>query len=129
MTEKHYPLSEFLLLTQEIYYQANTVHSKMEDNDNEHLEAIQVLFDKRQQAIEQMESHIQQPTFEWTTEDKLVILQLQEVEQVLQPLMNSLHQSFLSQMNRITQTKQVSTKYMGAYQNMATEGSFIDKRK
>ena len=129
MNEKHYELSEFLQLTQEIYYQAKGVHSKMEDNDTEHLEAIQVLFNKRQQAIEQMESSIQQPTFEWTTEDKDVIVQLKEIEQVLQPLMNSLHQSFLSQMNRITQTKQVSTKYMGAYQNMATEGSFIDKRK
>jgi len=129
MTEKHYPLSEFLQLTQEIYYQAKTVHSKMEDNDNEHLESIQALFDNRQQAIEQIEIHIQQMNFEWTAEDRLVIEQLKEIEQALQPLMNSLHQSFLLQMNRITQTKQVSTKYMGAYQNIATEGSFIDKRK
>ena len=129
MTEKHYPLSEFLQLTQEIYYQAKTVHSKMEDNDNEHLESIQALFDNRQQAIEQIEIHIQQMNFEWTAEDRLVIEQLKEIEQTIQPLMNSLHQSFLLQMNRITQTKQVSTKYMGAYQNIATEGSFIDKRK
>jgi flagellar protein FliT len=129
MTGKHYDLTEFLQLTEEIYLQAKSIHSKMEDNDNEQLEAIQALFDKRQQAIEQMESYIQQSTFEWTAEDKLVIQQLKEIEQALQPLMNSLHQSFLLQMNRITQTKQVSTKYMGAYQNMATEGSFIDKRK
>jgi len=129
MEEKYTSLSEFLQLTEEIYRQAKAVHSKMEDNDIEHLEAIQAMFAKRQQAIEQMESHIQQTNFEWTTEDRLVIAQLKEIEQTLQPLMNSLHQSFLSQMNRITQTKQVSTKYMGAYQNMATEGSFIDKRK
>jgi len=129
MTEKQYALSEFLQLTQEIYYQAKAVHSKMEDNDNEQLEAIQAMFDKRQQAIEQMESHIHQTNFEWTAEDRLVIEQLKEIEQTLRPLMNSLHHSFLLQMNRITQTKQVSTKYMGAYKNMATEGSFIDKRK
>jgi len=129
MTEKHNALSEFLQLTQEIYNQARAVHSRMEDNDNEQLVAIQALFDKRQQTIEQMECHIQQTNFEWTAEDRLVIEQLKEIEQTIQPLMNSLHQSFLLQMNRITQTKQVSTKYMGAYQNMATEGSFIDKRK
>lgn len=129
MTEKQYALSEFLQLTKEINNQAKAVHSKMEDNDNEQLEAIQALFDQRQQAIEQMETYIQQTNFEWTAEDRLIIEQLQEIEQVLQPLLNSLHQSFLLQMNRITQTKQISTKYMGAYQNMATEGSFIDKRK
>jgi len=129
MKEQQYALTEFLQLTEEIYHQTKAVHSKMEDNDNEQLDAIQALFDIRQQAIEQLESYIQKTTFEWTAEDKLVILQLKEIEQTLQPLMNSLHQSFLLQMNRITQTKQVSTKYMGAYQNMATEGSFIDKRK
>ena len=129
MKEKHIALTEFLQLTENIYHQTKAVHSKMEDNDNEQLEAIQVLFDKRQLAIEQLESHIQQTNFEWTAEDMLVIEQLKEIEQLLQPLMNQLHKSFLSQMNRITQTKQVSTKYMGAYQNMATEGSFIDKRK
>ena len=129
MTDRNNSLIEFLQLTKEIYHQAKAVHSKMEDNDNEQLEAIQLLFDKRQQAIEQMESQIQQTSFEWTAEDLLVIENLKEIEQLLQPLMNQLHKSFLSQMNRITQTKQVSTKYMGAYQNMATEGSFIDKRK
>ena len=129
MTEKHTALTEFLQLTEDIYHQTKAVRAKMEDNDHEQLEAVQTLFDKRQQAIEQMESYIQQSTFDWTAEDKLVIKQLKDIEQALQPLMNSLHQSFLLQMNRITQTKQVSTKYMGAYQNMATEGSFIDKRK
>ena len=129
MKEKHTALIEFLQLTKDIYHQAKAVHSKMEDNDHEQLVLIQALFDKRQQVIEQMEIYIQQSTFEWTAEDKPVIQQLKEIEQALQPLLNSLHQSFLLQMNRITQTKQVSTKYMGAYQNMATEGSFIDKRK
>ncbi|PUB14687.1 flagellar protein FliT [Paenisporosarcina sp. OV554] len=129
MNEKHNALTEFLHLTEKIHHQAKAVHSKMEDNDNERLEAIQSLFDKRQQIIEQMESFLQQANFGWTGEDRLVIEQLKEIEQSLQPLMNNLHKSFLSQMNRITQTKQVSTKYMGAYQNMATEGSFIDKRK
>lgn len=129
MTEQHTALTEFLQLTEDIYRQSQAVHAKMEDNDHEQLEAVQALFDKRQQAIEQMESYIQQANFEWTDEDRLIIENLKEIEHSLRPLMNSLHQSFLSQMNRITQTKQVSTKYMGAYQNMATEGSFIDKRK
>ncbi len=73
MNEKHNALTDFLQLTEEIYHQAKAVHSKMEDNDNEQLEAIQTLFDKRQQAIEQMESYIQQANFEWTAEDRLVI--------------------------------------------------------
>jgi flagellar protein FliT len=129
MTEQHTALTEFLQLTENIYRQTQAVHAKMEDNDHEQLETVQALFDKRQQAIDQMETYRQQTTFQWTAEDKLIIGQLQETEQALQPLLNSLHQSFLLQMTRITQTKQVSTKYMGAYQNMATEGSFIDKRK
>jgi flagellar protein FliT len=129
MKEKDIALTEFLQLSEKILHQAQAVHSKMEDNDDEQLDEIQELFNKRQQVIEQMKSYIQQTNFEWTAEDRLVIEKLKEIEQVLQPLMNSLHQSFLSQMNRITQTKQASTKYMSAYQNMATEGSFIDKRK
>ena len=129
MTEKHIALTEFLSLSEKIHHQAKAVHSKMEDNDHEQLDEVQELFEKRQQIINRMESYIQQTNFEWTAEDRLVIKKLKEIEQSLQPLMNNLHKSFLSQMNRITQTKQVSTKYMGAYQNMATEGSFIDKRK
>ena len=129
MTEKDIALTEFLQLSEKILHQAQAVHSKMEDNDDEQLDEIQELFSKRQQVIEHMKSYIQQANFKWTAEDRIIIEMLKEIEQSLQPLMNSLHQSFLSQMNRITQTKQVSTKYMGAYQNMATEGSFIDKRK
>ena len=129
MTEKDIALTEFLQLSEKILHQAQAIHSKMEDNDHEQVDEIQELFSKRQQVIEQMESHIQQANFKWTAEDRIKIEKLKEIEQSLQPLMNSLYQSFLSQMNRIMQTKQVSTKYMGAYQNMATEGSFRDKRK
>lgn len=129
MSEKHTALPEFLQLTNEIYRQAKTVHLKMEDNEDGQLEVLQELFNKRQLAIEKFDRCIQHVDFDWTSEDRHLIEQLKEIEQSLQPLMKNLHKSFLSQMNRITQTKQASAKYMGAYQNMATEGSFIDKRK
>ena len=129
MTDYHHELNELLQHTEEILLKAQAVQTKMEDNDTEHLEAIQLLFDKRQEVIQQLDATLQKKDFQWTDNDKETINKLKDHEQKLQPLMNGLHQSFLSQMMRISQTKQVSKKYIGAYQNTATEGSFIDKRK
>ena len=129
MAEYQLRLTEFLELTENIYVQAKAVQSKMEDNDAEHLEAFQNLFEKRQHVIGQLDAYIQNANFQWTDEDRKTIAKLKDYEQKLQPLLNGLHQSFLTQMNRISQTKQMSKKYIGAYQNTATEGSFIDQRK
>lgn len=122
-------LKSLLQLTQEIFKQANSINSKMEDNEAEQLESIQLLVQDRELAIQQLDNFIQQPKFQWTEEDRSMISQLKEIDHKLQPLMNGLHQSFLTQMKKINQTKQVSKKYIGAYQNMAANGSFIDKRK
>ncbi|MBW9234704.1 hypothetical protein JQK62_21135, partial [Leptospira santarosai] len=64
-----------------------------------------------------------------TDKDKQIIQQLKDLQQMIEPIMTGLHQSFKSQMNQINQTKQGSRKFVGAYQNVSTEGSFIDKRK
>jgi len=122
-------LKALLQMSKEIFERANSIQSKMEDNEAEQLETLQMLFEKRELAIQQLDVYIKQPDFQWTEEDRVLIAQLKETDQKLQPLMNGLHQSFLTQMNKINQTKQVSKKYIGAYQNMAANGSFIDKRK
>jgi flagellar protein FliT len=122
-------LNTLLKLTEEVYAQALTVHSNMEDNEPEKLEAVQNLFERRQEVIEQLDAQMRQPNFQWAPTDRDSITRLQDYEQKLQPLLNGLHQSFLTKMNRINQNKQVSKKYFGAYQNTSTEGSFIDKRK
>lgn len=122
-------LVEFLQLTEEIYQQAKALFLDMKDNEANKVEALQFLYDQRQQLVTQLDTYMQQPGFTWTDEDKQIIHQLKEVEQKLQPLMNNLHKSFTVQMNRINQTKQGSKKYAKAYQNVTTEGSFIDKRK
>lgn len=129
MSEYQNDLTGLLHLTEEIHEQATSVHSKMEDNESEQLETLQLLFENREFVIKQLDTYMQQVGFHWTEEDRKVIHKLKEYEQLLQPQINSLHQSFLTQMNRISQTKQVSKKYMGVYQNTTTEGSFIDKRK
>lgn len=129
MSEYQNDLTGLLNLTEEIHKQAISVHSKMEDNESEQLETLQLLFDNREHVINQIDTYMKQADFQWTEEDKKVIHKLKEYEQILQPLMNGLYHSFLTQMNRISQTKQVSQKYMGAYQNRTTEGFFIDKRK
>ncbi|WP_017378999.1 hypothetical protein [Paenisporosarcina sp. TG-14] len=122
-------LTGLLQLTEEILKQAKVIGSKMKDNETEQLETLQLLFDKRQLVIKQLDTYMQQAGFQWTQEDQLVIHKLKQYDQILQPLMTGLYQSFLTQMNQINQTKQVSKKYSDAYQNMTTDGSFIDKRK
>ena len=122
-------LAEFLDLTEQLNAQAKTVHSKMDNNEIEQLESVQALFEKRQAVIEQLSEYTKNAEFEWTTEDKKVIRQLKGYEDELQPLLNQLHQSFTTQMNRLNQTSQASKKYVGAYQTKSTEGSFIDQRK
>ena len=112
-------LTELLQQTEEIHKQAQAINGKMEDNEAEQVEALQMLFDKRQHVFKELGDYMKQAGFQWTEEDKQVIHQLKEHEQKLQPIMNGLHQSFLSQMNRISQTKQVSKKYIGAYQHTA----------
>lgn len=122
-------LAEFLELTEKLNAQAKTVHSKMDDNEVEQLETVQALFERRQAVIDQLSEYTKAAEFEWTREDKIVIRQVKGYEDELQPLLNRLHQSFTTQMNRLNQTSQVSQKYVGAYQTKSTEGSFIDQRK
>lgn len=122
-------LTELLRLTEEIHGQAKAIQSKMEDNEAEQLETLQLLVEKREYVIKQLDTHMQRADFQWTEEEIKVIYKLKDYEQTLQPLMSGLYKSFLTQMNRINQTKQISKKYIGAYQNSSTEGSFIDKRK
>jgi len=129
MNGYHKDLTGLIQLTEEIHNQAKGIRLKMEENDAEQLEALQRILEKRGEAIQKLDTCMQQKKIQWTNEDKEIITQLKEYEQKLQPLMNGLHQSFLSQMNSISQKKQVSQKYIGAYQNTTTEGSFIDKRK
>lgn len=122
-------LAEFLDLTEKLNAQAKAVHSKMDDNEVEQIEAVQALFEKRQAVIDQLSEYTKNPEFTWTTDDKKVIKQLKNHEEELQPLLNKLHQSFTTQMNRLNQTSQVSQKYVGAYQTKSIGGSFIDQRK
>ncbi|WP_033542926.1 flagellar protein FliT [Planococcus sp. CAU13] len=122
-------LAEFLDLTEKLNAQAKAVHSKMDDNEVEQIEAVQALFEKRQTVIDQLSEYTKNPEFTWTTEDKKVIKQLKDHEDELQPLLNRLHQSFSVQLNKMNQTSQASKKYVGAYQTPSTGGSFIDQRK
>ena len=116
-------------MTEDIKELAQSIGSKMEDNEVEHVEILQSLMEKRQEVISQLDNYIQQPGFHWNTEDRKMIAELKQHDTTLQPLLNGLHRSFLAQINRLNQTKQVSKKYYNAYQQMATDGSFIDKRK
>ena len=122
-------LAEFLELTEKLNAQAKTVHTKMENNEAGQLETVQALFERRQAVIDQLSEYTKAAEFEWTPEDKKVISQLKTYEDEMQPLLNRLHQSFTTQMNRLNQTSQVSKKYVGAYQTKSTGGSFIDQRK
>jgi len=129
MSEYKEALNGLLHLTKELHEKAKSIRLKMDENKDEQLESIQLLVQDRELAIQQLDAHVKQPNFQWTEEDRAMIAQLKETDQKLQPLMSGLHQSFLTQMNKINHTKQVSKKYIGAYQSMAANGSFIDKRK
>ena len=122
-------LAEFLDLTQKLNAQAKTVHTKMDNNEAGQIESMQALFERRQTVIDQLSEYTKAAEFKWTTEDKEVISQLKGYEDEMQPLLNKLHQSFTTQMNRLNQTSQASKKFVGAYQTKSTEGSFIDQRK
>ena len=128
MTEQHVNLQQLLELTETILDAAKKVHSKMEDNDAEELVDLQGLFDQRQTVIDRLEA-LKQDGFEWTAKEQEMVELLQSAERQLNPLMNDLHAAFESQMNRISQTKQMSRKYRGAYQNSPTDGTFFDIRK
>ncbi|MEK6268255.1 MAG: flagellar protein FliT [Planococcus sp. (in: firmicutes)] len=118
----------FLKQTRELYEKAQSINARMEDNEEGIVESLESLFTLRQDTIRQLETFMKQRNFRWTEEEHTIIEQLREIEQKLQPLINGLHQSFFTQITRITQTKEISKKYGGAYQTVATAGSFIDKR-
>ena len=122
-------LIELLELTKELHRHADIVDSKMENNGDGQLEALQEQFEKRELIIGNLAECIGTEGFQWNAEDRGVIVELKLIEESLQPLINSLHQAFGKQMNRIIQTKHMSKKYIGAYQNSGAGGSFIDKRK
>lgn len=118
----------FLKQTRELYEKAQRIHANMEENEDGVVESLEMLFIRRQESIRQIDIFMKQRNFRWAEEEKAIISQLIELDQQLNLLMNNLHQSFFMQINRIAQTKEVSKKYSGAYQSMATAGSFIDKR-
>ncbi|MCH4827616.1 flagellar protein FliT [Planococcus halocryophilus] len=118
----------FLKQAREIYEKAQQINSRMEDNEDGIVESLERLFTQREETIRQLETFMKQRNFRWSEEEHSIIEQLKEIDQKLQPLVNGLHQSFFTQITRITQTKEISKKYSGAYQEMATAGSFIDKR-
>jgi flagellar protein FliT len=128
MGNYHIELNEMLTLTEKVYIQAQKIQSNMKDNEDGTLDEIPALFLKRGQVIERLDGFIQQKGFEWAEQDQAIIKRLQEIEGKLQPLITSLYEAFAQQMKRINQTKQASKKYIGAYQTMSTDGSFIDKR-
>jgi hypothetical protein len=122
-------LNELLELTKELHRQAATIDTNMENNGDGQLEALQEQFDKRQAIIRNLAQFIETEGFRWTDEDRGVIAVLKLLEESLQPIIADLHKNFGKQMNRISQTKHMSKKYIGAYQNSGAGGSFIDKRK
>ena len=122
-------LIELLELTKELHRQAATIDSKMENNGDGQLEALQEQFDKRQAIIRNLAQFIETEGFRWTDEDRIVIAEMKLLEESFQPIITDLHKDFGKQMSRISQTKNMSKKYVGAYQNSGAGGSFIDKRK
>jgi flagellar protein FliT len=152
-------LTKLLLLTEEIIQQANAIHPSMKENAQEQLERVQSLVDQREAAIKELDALLKlrrdenggpqglrqnevgqqmgHPQNEagkpqaprWNEDEHQQIKTLQTLERTLQIKMGSLHQSFSKQMHRIHETKSMSKKYIAAYQTIATDGSFIDKRK
>lgn len=129
MDKQHNDLDELLELTEAILAKAKTIASKMEDNRTEDLVEVQILFDRRQKVIDRLETSRNGQVFSWTPAGKEAARKLHAAELELNPLMNSLHEAFTNQMNRISQTKQMSKKYRGAYQNAPADGTFMDIRK
>lgn len=119
-------LMEFLSLTKAIYQKARMVDADMEQNEAGQLEALQDLFDRRQQVIEALS---EQPLPGWSGEERDLIEEIQELELDLQPVMKKLHAEFSAQMARLSQRKQASGKLAGAYRQSSAGGSFIDQRK
>ncbi|WP_416145171.1 flagellar protein FliT [Planococcus koreensis] len=122
-------LKELLEQTRELLTRAKLIDCKMENNDDGQLEAVQALFENRQLAIDKLAGAINAKGFSWTPADREKIAELKVLEQDLQPLVTGLHEAFGNQLKRIGQSKKMSMKYIGAYQNMGAGGSFIDKRK
>ncbi|MGO1057776.1 flagellar protein FliT [Planococcus sp. FY231025] len=122
-------LIDLLGQTKELHAKASAIDAKMENNEDGQLEELQALFEKRQETIAGLSASTESDGFHWTAVDREKISELKELEETLQPMVKGLYRAFGEQLNRINQTKQMSKKYIGAYQNMGAGGSFIDKRK
>lgn len=122
-------LTDLLQQTKELHGKASAIDVKMENNEDGQLEELQEMFEKRQETIACLSAFTGSDGFNWTASDREKISELKELEETLQPMVKGLYRAFGEQLNRINQTKQMSKKYIGAYQNMGAGGSFIDKRK
>lgn len=128
MSEKQIQLTAILEITQEIYAKANAVQEKMEDNEPEQIEALQQLAEKREKVIKQLDDVMKEPGFQWSIDDKVIIQELKELNSKLEPLMNRLYQSFQKQIQRMNQSKHISSKYAVNPVGIM-DGAYIDKRK
>lgn len=129
MEKQQEDLHELLELTEATLKKVKTIDSKMEDNRIEDMVEIQILFDKRQEVIDRLEASKIRMPFNWATTDLRAVKKLQAMEHQLNASMNNLYQAFNTQMNRISQTKQISKKYRGTYQSASADGTFLDIRK
>lgn len=129
MSEKVTRISALYQLSETIFTKVAGLDVKMENNRTEDLEELPVLFAKRQEAIENLDVLMKTPGFAWTAEERELVGSLAALEKELQPLLNGLHGAYKTQMERISQTKQMSVKYKNSYQNASVDGTFFDARK
>ena len=122
-------LTDLLQQTKGLREKAAAIDTNMENNEEGQLEELQVLLEERERTIAQLSVFTGRDGFHWTASDRETIWELKGLQEELQPIVASLYKAFGEQLNRISQTKQMSQKYAGAYQNMGAGGSFIDKRK
>jgi len=128
MMYKQY-LNEFLQLTENLLVQLNHIQIDMKKNEPGEVEKILHLVEQREEVIKQLDPHIKQEGFSWSDEDKQIIEKIREYQEELEPKMLDIYQSFSIQLSKLKQRKQMTNKYVGAYQVSTTNGSFIDKRK
>lgn len=128
MSANHSQLTTLHELTKEIIHKVNVIKENMEENEPEQVETLQLLVEERGKSLKELEEIIEEPGFQWSSNERIIIKELKALNDELEPKLKKFYLSFLKQLKRINQSKQVTNKYAMNAEGVM-DGAYIDKRK
>ncbi|WP_377887322.1 hypothetical protein [Alkalihalobacillus sp. R86527] len=120
-------LNQMHVVTNQIVKSLDGLKPSMDENGPEDLEGINNMITRREETIQLLDKAMKKEGNDWSQEERIMLQQLNKLEETIQPRLSDLYAAFSEQMRRLQQGKTAASKYNAG--QAYTDGAFFDKRK